>query len=33
MEAEEIPKKKHGSYSKYYPKDKATIGRYASENG
>ena len=32
MEAEETPKKKWGSYSKFSPKDKATIGRYASEN-
>ena len=32
-EAEETPKKKRGSYLKFSPKDKATIGRYASENG
>ena len=33
IEAVEIPKKKRGSYSKISPEDKATIGRYASENG
>ena len=33
MEAVETPKKKRGSYCKFSPENKATIGRYASENG
>ena len=33
MEAEETPKKKQGNYSKFSPKDKATIRRYTSKNG
>ena len=33
MPAVQTPKKKRGSYSKISPEDKATIGRYASENG
>ena len=32
-EVKETPKKKRESYLKFSPKDKATIGRYASENG
>ena len=32
-EVEETAKKKRGSYLKVSPKDKATIGKYASENG